>query len=958
MVQRAPLPPRVRYAIIGVVALVALIVLGLVADGIVVNDLFYGQLGYASVYTKILATKVELFAAVAVIFAVLLGVDIVVAYRLRPPYRPMTAEQQALERYRVAIEPYHKVLLVVVVVFVGLLAGISAAGRWQTWLMWLNGKSFHLKDAEFHRDISYFVFTYPFERTVLGFGFAVVLLALVAALAAHYLFGGIQFQARRDKVTPAARAHLAVLLGIFVLLKAVAYYLDRYGLAFSERGVVTGPSYTDIHAVLPAKAILLVVAVICAGLFFATVWRPGWALPAISLGLLVVSAVVIGGIYPFIVQQFSVKPNELVRERPYIARNIAATRLAYGIGSSAGSASSRVTTQNFSGTATANPTAVRDDVASLDDARLMDPNVLSATFDQLQQLRSYYGFSPALSVDRYSIQGVKTAYVVAVRELNTAGLAPDQRTWVNLHLAYTHGYGLVAAPVNTAASNGNPIFTVGNIPPQSATGGPNPLPVEHNGIYFGLDSPAYSVVDTRQLEINGPASGDVNHYAGTGGVRINGFLRRLVFAVHFEDPNLLLTGAINARSRIMYDRNPLERVEKIAPWLTLGTHPYPAVVNHQIVWIVNGYTTTDNYPYSQRVNLAAVTATSSTAEGLTPSEPSQTISYIRNAVTAVVNAYTGSVTLYAHDPGDPILQTWMAAFPGVVKPYSALLANTQLVAHLRYPEDLFKVQRYMLGSYHVTSPAAFYGKEDFWSVPADPNSATGYPLPAYYQEMQVPGEAGVQFNLTSDMVARGRTNVAAYLAVSSNPADYGVIRVLQLPTNTNVAGPVQVKSVFESTPEISAQFTLLRQGGSTLTAGNLLTVPVGDGLLYIDPIYVAGAGPNAYPTLREVVTVYGDHVGYAPTLAASLADIFGTSAGVAPTTGSTTVRPPSRPPPVSTVAPVLSSRIRSLVAQVQADLSASQAALRADNLGAYAVDQSKLAAAVAALVAATRGSGS
>src|SRR5512135_108120 len=580
---RRRLVARPRLLVPVLVVLVLLVVLGGVFTRLYTDLLFFRSVGFSKVFGTVLATRVLLFVLFGVLMAVAIGANIVLAHRLRPAIRPLSLEQQNLERYRVALEPYLLLILLVVSGIFGLIAGISASGRWQTWLLWRNGTSFGVKDPQFGRDVSYFAFTYPFQRFVLGFLFTAVILSLVVAAVTHYLFGGIRLQTQGEKVIPAAKAHLSVLFGLFALLKAVAYYLDRYGLAFSPRGVVTGASYTDVHAVLPAKMILLFISLLCAVLFIYNIFQRGWTLPLLSFGILVLSALVIGGLYPAFVQQFRVRPNESAREAPYIDRNIKATRAAYGIDA--------IEPAPYAATTTASAAQIRGDRGTIPNARLLDPNVLSKTYEQLQQIRGYYGFPPTLDIDRYTINGKMQDYVVAVRELDQSGLAQDQRNWINLHLTYTHGNGFVAAPANTVDNVGRPVFVQKDLPP---TG---PLDIAQSRIYFGELSPSYSLVRTNQPEIDGP-----------GGVSIGSTFRRALFALRFREKNLLLSSALRGDSRILYVRNPRERVQKAAPWLTLDGDPYPAVVGGRVLWILDGYTTSDGYPYSERKTLSSVTS--------------------------------------------------------------------------------------------------------------------------------------------------------------------------------------------------------------------------------------------------------------------------------------------------------------------------------------------------------------
>jgi len=867
---RSPVSPRARVLLPVVATLAVLLVALLVFTGIYTDLLFFRSVGFSSVFTTVLRTRVLLFVVAAVVVSVFACGNAVAAYRSRPPFRPASLEQQNLDRYRMAIEPRLRLLLLALGAVLALAAGGAAQGRWQTWLLWRNGTPFGIRDPQFGRDVSYYAFTLPMQRFVLDLGFQMVLLGLVVAVATHYLFGGIRLQTPGDKLVPAAKAHLSVLLGLFVLLKAFAYYLDRYALNFSRRGFVdTGASATDVTAVLPVKTILIVVSIICALLFFANARLRGWTLPGISLALLVIGSVVAGGLVPAAYQKFSVKPNEITKEAKYIARNIDMTRRAYGLGFDPPQV--QVTSRAYD-VAAAQPDAVRADTGTVQTLRLLDPQKLGSTFEQLQQGRNFYSFNSLLDVDRYSLNGKTQDYVVAAREIDLTGLALDQKNWINEHLVYTHGLGLVAAPTNVTDPRqaGQPVFAESGLTP---TG---PLGETQAQIYFGERSPDFSVVRTQQKEVNGPGEGQRNTYDGTGGVSIGSSLRRLLFALKFRDSNLLLSGALNGQSRILYDRTPRERLQKVAPWLTVDTDPYPAIVKGRLVWILDGYTSTDAFPYSARTVLQQATADSTdTGTGAARAQQRDSeVNYIRNSVKAVVDAGNGDVGLYAFDDTDPMLQTWRKAFPGTVKDKKDI--PPELAAHFRYPEDLFKVQRELLARYHVTDTQTFFNGTDFWSVPIDPTAGETETVkqPPFYVLSQVPGQSTPQYNLTTSYVSRARPNLTALLSASSGgtgsdaQSQYGHLSLLRV-TGQEQDGVRLVQSKFNSSPEFSQQRTLLCANGSTCIFGNLLTLPVGSGVLYVEPLYVQGSG-STNPTLRKVLTSFNGRVGYGDTLAIAL----------------------------------------------------------------------------------------
>ncbi|HTW04024.1 MAG TPA: UPF0182 family protein [Streptosporangiaceae bacterium] len=935
------LPRWTRYVLPAALVAVAFIVIIAVAAGIWTDFLWFRSVRYTSVFDTTYGVKWALFGVTAIFMMAVIGLNIWLAYRLRPERRPPSAEQQGLEAYRLVIDPRRRLVAGTIVGLIGLISGLAAAGSWRTWMLFANRTAFGVRDPQFHMDLSFFIFDYPFIRMVLSFLFAAVLLSLLLAAAVHYLYGGVRIQLHGERATPRARAHLFILVGTFMLLKAVAYWVDRYGIDFSQRGVVqTGASYTDVNAVLPAKTVLAVIAVICAALFFAGAIRRNVMLPAVGFGLLVLSAVIIGGVYPAIVQQFVVKPNELVKEGPYLSREISSTRLAYGL--------THVKVTPYSAVSPEPTTQLAQQAAALPDVRQLDPGVVSASFQQLQQVKGYYTFPGVLSVDRYQVPGssVPQDMIVGVRDMS--GPPAGQNNWINAHLVYTHGFGFVAASADAAASGGNPSFTEFDIPPLGE------LNVAQPRVYFGQGETSYAIVGGRQQELDYPnqsASGQANTtYRGSGGVPVGSVLNRLLYAVKFRELNILLSGAIDGNSKIMYVRDPLSRVEKVAPFLTLDGNTYPVVVGGQIEWVVDAYTTTDNYPYSQRISLQQASSNSYSPGGSTVG-PAGQVNYIRNSVKAVVNAYTGAVTLYQWGSNDPVLDAWKKAFPGVIKPQSAIPAD--LLPHLRYPPVLFEAQRQILAQFHVTQAPDFYGGQNFWTVPTDPSGTApnASSQPPYYLTMTMPGQPQPEFSLTTSLTPRGRANMAAFMEVNSNPksAGYGTIRVLQLPQDTTIRGPQQVQNDFESDAPVASALSLLRQQGSRVTEGNLITLPVGGGLVYFEPVYVSqsvAGSSGAYPTLQDMLVYYNGQIGFAKTLAGALSQVFGTSPP--PGTGGTS-------PPGSHGTPQ-NALVLKYLQQAEADYTAAQAALRSDNLAAYGSDLAQMKAALDNAKTAAQGS--
>ncbi|MGY1804805.1 UPF0182 family protein [Blastococcus sp. SYSU D00922] len=888
-----PVPTLSRRAklVLGAVAvlLVLFTAIGTLTN-VYVDYLWFDETNYTEVFWTEIQTRALLFAVAGVATGGLVALSIYLAYRFRPTFRPMSLEQQNLERYRQSLEPRRGLVLTAVAVVLGLFAGFTAQGSWQTWLTFRNSTDFGRTDPQFGVDLSFFVFDYPFYRFALGFGFAIVLLALIGAVLTHYVFGGLRLQTPGQKLTAAARVQLSVLLGLFVALKAVAYWLDRYGLVYSDRGdVFTGASYTDVNALLVPKTILVFVAIVCALAFFANIFVRNFLLPAAALVLLLVSSLVIGVAYPAIVQQFVVRPSADQKEAPYIERAIASTLDAYNL--------SDIDYVNYAQDATgdsvdtdAAQAELRNDTETIPNARLLDPNVLSETFTARQQIRNVYGFPEKLDIDRYTIDGETRDYVVAVRELNSAGLSENQGSWINRHTVYTHGNGFVAAPANEVVAGqegGEPNFTTRDLPTRGN------IEVDDDGarIYYGEliqqnGQDVYSVVgapegsEPREFDRpeDGSDEGQVNNtYDGEGGVEIGSFFRQLTFAIYYRERNFLLSGAVNDESKVLYVRDPRDRVEKAAPFLEVDGDPYPAVIDGRVTWILDGYTTSDAYPYSELRDLGTTAADSLTGAGTT-ALPNDQFNYIRNSVKATVDAYDGTVTLYEWDQEDPVLQTYMKAFPGTVTAYDDI--PDELMSHVRYPEDLFKLQRDILTRYHVSNPVDFYNQNDRWQVPDDPTQDTDAAQPPYYILAQRPGDDEASFQLTSALNAFNRENLSSFISASSDPDTYGEIQVLRLPGNTPFRGPQQVQQSFITNNQVRPDLTLFNSQESRAVFGNLLTLPIGeDGLLYVEPLYVQGTGENSFPLLQKVLVNYGDRVGYANTLSEALDQVFGAGAG-------------------------------------------------------------------------------
>ena len=910
------------------------------SSGFYADLLWYRSVGFVNVWQTTLFTKIYLFIGFGFVTASFILANIYFAFRKRPIYVPVAVEADNLERYRAQIEPIRRLVAVGIFATLFYFAGSSGSKLWQEWLLFKNATNFGTVDPQFGKDISFFAFKLPMWQALIGWGISTIILALIASSVVHYIYSGIRTQVKEDRTTVAARVQLSILLGLLVLLKAVAYWFDRYALTLKEGRLITGLTYTDVNAVLPAKSILSAIAVICSLLFFANIVRKSWLLPTAGVALMVIASVLIAGIYPATIQQFQVKPSESTKEAPFIQKNIDATRAAYDIAD--------VEISDYQATVTTSAGQLANDAATIANIRLMDPNVLSATFRQLQQIKPYYTFADSLDIDRYTINGKERDVVVAIRELNVDG--NPSRNWINDHLVYTHGFGMVGAFGNTVDADGKPTFTVGNIPPTKGLGEFEPR------IYFGENVPDYSIIGgpaaSNPVELDYPddksANGQTNYtYTGKGGVPMGSIFSRLLFAIKYQEQRIVLSNLINSESKILFERNPRERVAKVAPWLTLDGDPYPAIIDGKILWIIDGYTTSAGYPNSRKVNLAntgdALTARSNAVSSL----GDKNINYIRNSVKATVDAYDGTVSLYQWDDKDPVLATWSKAFPGSVKAKSEI--SPELLSHIRYPEDMFRVQRDILSAYHVTTADAFYGGQDFWRVPLDPSTfgANAGNQPPYYLTMQIPGQTKPTFSLSTPFVPRGgRENLSALAVVNSDAGDdYGKITVLQLPRSTNVAGPSQVASNFEAKPTVATALSLLRQGGSDVVLGNLLTLPVGKGLLYVQPVYVRATGNTAaYPLLQKVLVSFGDQIGFDDTLQGALDQVFGGNSGT--TIGS------NQPSTGTTGGTGSSQAIKSAISSLQSAYADLEAAQKRLDGAAEDKARARVKAAIAALIAA------
>lgn len=855
--------------------------------------------------TRILLTRWGVIAGLAVVGVVLsvavLRIMIGLAHRHRVSSKRGEAAAN-LRQYQDAIEPFKKLAFWLVALVLGIPAGLRLAEGWQTVLTWLNATPFGKTDPIFGWDISFFVFTLPFLELVVSFLLHLVILSLVVSIVASYLYGGLQAVPRPHATVP-VRRHLGILAAVASVIIGVQYWIGRYSLLTQSGDNIDGAMYADVNATLPAHSILAAISVAVAALFLVAAFRGTWRLPTIGVVVTVVAALVIGGAYPALIEQFRVRPNARSLNAPYIQHNIDATLDAYGL--------DELDYQTYDATTSAQPGQLREDSESTSQIRLLDPQVIRKTVQQLQQSRPYYSFDSGFFVDRYTINGERRDTVISMRELNLAGLSQEQQNWVNRHTVYTHGFGVVAAYGNSITSDGLPSYWEQSIPSKGEIGEYEPR------VYFSQSAPDYSIVGgpegtpNQELDYpddNAPGGQVSTTFKGNGGPSVGNFWNKLLYSIKFGSTDIFFSSQTNEESQILYDRDPLLRVAKVAPYLTLEQKAYPAVVDtdgdpstpKRLVWVVDAYTTTDSYPYAQHQSLSSSTV-DSRSQSVGQYIQENSINYMRNSVKAIVDAYDGSVRLFQWDEKDPILSTWMKIYPGSVESKQNISAD--LMGHLRYPEDMFKVQRDLLTSYHVRDASDFYTGGDRWrlaeetSTAATANGASTATMsssqqqavrvqPPYYLTMQMPGQQSAEFSLTSVFVPGGeskREAMAGFLAVDSETGSeagkvregYGKLRLIALPSSTTVPGPGQIQNAYDTNQTIASQLNVLNLSDSTVIRGNLLTLPVGGGLLYVQPVYIQGSGGANYPVLRFVLTAFGNRVGFAPTLAESLDQTFG-----------------------------------------------------------------------------------
>lgn len=945
--------PRTRLAIVLAAAAVIVVLLSLRGLAVFYTDfLWFGSVHLTSVWKGVLGAKVVLAVIFIAVFFIALWLNLAIGDRLASRFRPLGPEDELVRRFRDTVGPHRRGVRTAISLIFALFVGTGAAGQWNNWILFRNAVPFHVKDPQFHRDVGFYVFTLPFLSFLVGWAFiALVIVAIVTAIS-HYLNGGIRIQGPGQRVSPQVKAHLSLLLGLIALVKAVGYYLQRYELDLSTRGYVNGAGYTDVHAQLPALTLLIVISLAAFVLFIVNIRRQGWVLPVIGVGLWAFISVVVGAVYPFFIQQFHVQPAQNALESPYIQRNIQATRSAYKL--------TNVSTVGFNGLAGLNPDQLGGHLSTLSDVRLWDPNFALKTYEKLQDIRSYYQFNE-LALDRYTVSGQPTPAIVAVRQLNAADL-PAQ-SWVNLHLQYTHGYGMVLSPANTATPDGNPSFDIYDVPPTSAAGLPA---VTRPSVYFGLNNPGYVIADTRQREIDyqdRAGNSKESNYGGQGGVAAGSLFRRAAFSMRFGDINPLISNLVDSHSRVMFVRDIGARVRKAAPFLQFDSDPYPVVLpDGRIYWIQDAYTTTSQYPYSQLANTSAVNQNSDLSGA--------SLNYVRNSVKVVVDAYNGSMKFYKWQPNDPILQAYDKAFPDLFTPVSQMTAA--LRAHLRYPEDIFTVQASMFGRYHITGAASFFNAGDAWDLSQDPGSgspssalattastnaqglqvgtAKTQRMTPIYQEMSLPGDTNLSFNILEPYVPVSQNdqqqNLSAFLVAQSDPANYGNLRVYVTPRGQQVNGPALINSIISSNPSIAQQISLLDQHGSSVQLGSVLMLPIDQSIVYVRSLYTEST-QNPLPQFKYLIAVNGNRVAMRPTLADALADVLG--APIPGLGGTPAGATPGNPGSVTK-----SANAGQLISQLQAAENQAQTALKSGDLGSYKAANDMIASLLGQLAQAER----
>ncbi len=895
------------------------------------DQMWFSSVGLGRVFSTLFFVKVGLGLTFGAIFFALMWSNLLLTDRFGARDLTFEPEDEVVRRFQNAVRPHAGRIYALISLVMGAIAGLNATGEWNKYLLFANSQPFHVRDPLYHKDLGFYVFTLPFVSFVVTWLLVALVVILIVTSGFHYLNGGIRAARVAPRVAPRVKAHLSVIGAGIALVKAAGYVVAKWELVNSTNGYVGGASYTDVHARMPALTILFYLSLAATAILLANVRSRGWSLPVVAVGLWAFVALVIGVLYPTILQALKVSPNQGTLEAPYIQRNIMATRTAYGL--------NMVRYHTFAGSTTISQSQINADRATLTNIRLWDPanNIALATVTRRQSIRSYYSFS-SLAVDRYMINGTLTPVLIGARQLNPANLPSP--SWVNNHLQYTHGIGAAVVAANQVdTSTGNPVLVVSNVPPVSSGG----MPVlTHPDIYFGLKNPGWVVANTKQPELNfqvttGPNAGQPveSHYASHGGVAVGGLLSRAALALRLGDFNFLISNQITSKSRVMFVRDVQTMAQKAAPFLSFNSQAYPVIADGSIQYVLDGFTTTDQYPYSQNASGLNIN------QGGLP----YSFNYVRDSVKVVINAYTGSMTFYAADPNDPILQAYRAAFPTMFHPMSDM--PSEILTHLRYPVDLFSVQAGELGHYHITNANAFYTASDRWEVspttgagtPSQPLGQTAVtnaagnvvssalsPMSPVFQVGSLPMANKQQLLESIAYVPAGNSStvqgLTAFLMATSDPKDYGQLNVYETPRASLVIGPVQADSQIQENAKVSSTITLLDQHGSGVLLGNNLMVPLDQSVLYIRPLYVTSTS-NPMPQLKYVIAVFNQDVEISPTLSGALSLVLGAN-----------ISTPSSPGTPST--PSKSGQSASYyLKRAASDWTSAQAALIAGNLGRY-----------------------
>jgi uncharacterized membrane protein (UPF0182 family) len=850
---------RPRTILFGLAAIViaALVVLSL-ADQFFVDLLWFRTLGFEQVFATQVTAQIAIFAiAWLVAFAAIAASGLAAVglsrdrERLHVVRRPdQMSEVNLPELIRALGErvPWKTIVMIAAAVL-AILAAQGEAASWDLYLKSFYGVPFGLTEKAFGNDVGFYVFTLPLLEDLRDLFLLVIFLAGAAAVGVYWVRGALDFRESPPRVAPGAAAHLSVLLGLFFVQRAMSYWLARFGLLYHSNGVVFGLRYVDSILWRPGLWLLVALSLGAAIVCFSNAGAKGLRRPVIAAVMVFAPALILNFLQP-VLERLIVKPDELRVERPFLVQNIAMTRRAYKLDG--------VDVKPFGGKGLLTMTSIQQDAPTIKNIRLWDPRPLLATYRQLQEIRLYYDFRD-VDIDRYNIAADYTEVMLSAREMNIAQLPDNAQTWVNQHLKFTHGAGVAMSPVNAKDSEGLPIFYIKDIPANSSVG----LKIDQPGIYFGEEPDNYVVVNSATPEFDYPSGTDnvFSFYKGSGGVPIAGFWRRLLFSFYYRDINLLVTENIVAKSKIMLRRNIIGRISYIAPFLHLDRDPYPVLHNGRIVWIVDGYTTSAHFPYSQR-----------NGDG---------INYIRNSVKVVVDAYSGQTDFYVADPEDPVIRTWQRIFPLLFKPLTAMPAD--LRAHIRYPEDLFLIQAEIYSTYHMTDPQVFYNREDLWGFPRENYGGETVQMQPYYVIMRLPGESHAEYILMLPMVPQGRDNMISWLAARCDGTDYGHLFEYSFSKDKLFYGPYQIQARINQSPDISRQLSLWNQMGSKVVLGNLLVIPIQDSLLYVEPLYIR-AENGQLPELQRVIASYSDRVVMGDTLDSTLQALFaGPVAPPAPT---------------------------------------------------------------------------